>query len=239
MSMVLRSWTPNLILGIEVSAASVACRCGCCAGVSVCQTHELVDQCEVEADVYALTGWILRFCPLCGTSTQWHRSSDHVANPATMRLPTKQALSPITPLDGQKTSTAPAELVEGNRALYTKEYEGVELRSSRTAILVPKANRRRDVRTRVSFTACVRQGASEEIVECDNISRGGVSFRSGKSYAIGSVFEVAVPYSPGSPAIFVPATIRHVKALHVGALFRYGASYGRKASIDMHPSFER
>jgi hypothetical protein len=49
------------------------------------------------------------------------------------------------------------------------------------------------------------------------------------------MFEVAVRYSPGSPAIFVPATIRHVEALNVGALFRYGAAYARKGFVDSPP----
>ena len=103
-----------------------------------------------------------------------------------------------------------------------------------TCVVARKSNRRRDVRTRVSFTVCVRQAASEEIVECDNISRGGLSFRSRKSYTVGSTFEVAVPYSLGSPAIFVAATIRHVEALNVGSLFRYGAAYTRKRFADAH-----
>jgi hypothetical protein len=87
-------------------------------------------------------------------------------------------------------------------------------------------NRRRDVRTRVSFTACIRQGeSSDEIVECDNISKGGLSFRSRKSYAVDSVIEVAAPYSPGWQAIFILARIKHFEPLPSGTLFRYGAVY--------------
>jgi hypothetical protein len=99
-----------------------------------------------------------------------------------------------------------------------------------TAVVARTANRRRDVRTRVSFTACIRQvGATdEEIVECDNISRGGFSFRSRKAYAEDSAIEVAVPYSPGGHAIFVVAAIRRVETIASGNLFRYGAAYSRK-----------
>jgi hypothetical protein len=93
------------------------------------------------------------------------------------------------------------------------------------------SNRRRDVRTRVGFTACIRQGqAGDEIVECDNLSKGGLSFRSRKTYAVGSVVEVAAPYSPGSQAIFVAARIMHVELLPNGTLFRYGAMYAGKGS---------
>lgn len=100
-----------------------------------------------------------------------------------------------------------------------------------TAVVARASNRRRDVRTRVSFTACVRQGeGAEEIVECDNISKGGMSFRSRKSYAMDSAIEVAAPYSVGSPAIFVPARIKHIEELPGAALFRYGAAYVPKTS---------
>ena len=96
-------------------------------------------------------------------------------------------------------------------------------------------NRRKDVRTRVSFTACIRQeSSSEDIVECDNISRGGLSFRSRRIYAVGSSIEVAVPYEPGVPAIFVAASIRHVETIVSGTVFRYGAACTRKVVGDPH-----
>jgi hypothetical protein len=46
-----------------------------------CQTREVVDQSEVEADVYALAEFILRFCSTCGTSTQWRRATEETAEP--------------------------------------------------------------------------------------------------------------------------------------------------------------
>lgn len=89
-----------------------------------------------------------------------------------------------------------------------------------------KANRRRHVRTRVQFTACVRMNHSnEEIVECDNISKGGLCFRSRKHYEENATIEVAVPYSPGQPAIFTSARIRRIEELPGLNLFRYGVAY--------------
>jgi hypothetical protein len=77
--------------------------------------------------------------------------------------------------------------------------------------------------------ACVRQAHSgDELVECDNISKGGRSFRSRKSYAVDSQIDVAAPYSPGWDAIFVPACIKHVETLPSGTLFRYGVAYTPK-----------
>jgi hypothetical protein len=98
-----------------------------------------------------------------------------------------------------------------------------------------KQNRRRDVRTRVNFTACVRHpAAGDEIVECDNISRGGFSFRSQKQYPRDSMVQVALPYFPGSASIFVFAEIKHVKDLLGGTLFRYGAAYLKTPTVSRH-----
>jgi hypothetical protein len=89
-----------------------------------------------------------------------------------------------------------------------------------------KPNRRSHVRTRVTFTASIRTDAThEELVECDNVSKGGFCFRSRKRDEENSAIEVAVPFSPGQHAIFVPAHIRRIEELPAGGLFRYGASY--------------
>ena len=66
---------------------------------------------------------------------------------------------------------------------------------------------------------------NEEIVECENISKGGLCFRSRKHYPENSAIQVAVPYSPGQPAIFVAAQIRRVEELSGPGLFRYGVAY--------------
>jgi hypothetical protein len=87
-------------------------------------------------------------------------------------------------------------------------------------------NRRKHMRIRVSYTACIRQGESgEDIAECENVSKGGLCFRTRREYALNSTIEVAVPYSPGSPAIFVPARIRRVQPIGDGEFFRYGVAY--------------
>jgi len=89
-----------------------------------------------------------------------------------------------------------------------------------------KLNLRRHVRTRVNFIACVRLNpASEDIVECDNISKGGLCFRSRHRYEANSSIEVAVPYYPGQPSIFVRARVVRVEELPGLNLFRYGVSY--------------
>jgi hypothetical protein len=93
-----------------------------------------------------------------------------------------------------------------------------------TAVAARKANRRRDVRSRVSFTACVVQDGVEEIVECGNVSKGGFSFRSRKAYLAGSDIDVVLPYYPGTTPAFVLATIRHALVLPNNN-FHYGVMY--------------
>jgi len=83
----------------------------------------------------------------------------------------------------------------------------------------------------VSFKGCVRyRGLDEEVVECENISKGGLCFRGHKHYPEDAQIEVAAPYEPGTPAIFVPAQIRHVEKLLGGTTFRHGVAYLRSTA---------
>jgi hypothetical protein len=89
-----------------------------------------------------------------------------------------------------------------------------------------RVNQRRNVRIRVSFSACVRHAAhADEVVECENVSKGGVCFHSLQQYPLDSLIEVAAPFSPGETALFVPAKIKRVEALSGGLVFRYGVEY--------------
>jgi hypothetical protein len=226
-----------------------------------CQTRDTVDQTEVEADVYTLAGYILRFCPRCATSTEWRHPTTSSAAPCPTQAATPNARPPNNKPRWSPASTEPGQACGG--AASAESAELAVVRSSRasavpvevappelevplalppaaTLVVARQANRRRDVRAGVRFTACVRQGdSSDEIVECDNVSKGGLSFRSRKSYAVESVVEVAVPYSLGAPAIFVAAIIRHVELLSSGSLFRYGAAYAPRSSRPSQQSAER
>lgn len=87
------------------------------------------------------------------------------------------------------------------------------------------ANRRRDVRAKVSLKACIRFSGSEEVVDCEDMSRGGLCFTSRQNYPEKAMIEVAAPYSPGSQSIFVSAQIMHVRELAQEKRFRCGAAY--------------
>ncbi len=89
--------------------------------------------------------------------------------------------------------------------------------------VVPRRNRTR-VKARV--LACIRRrGFAEEVVVCEDLSKGGLSFRSRNQYGEGSRVEVAVPFTPGSGAIFVPIRIVFSQAIPSAGLYRHGASY--------------
>jgi hypothetical protein len=97
-------------------------------------------------------------------------------------------------------------------------------------------NKRRHVRIRVSFSACVRHPAhADEVVECENVSKGGVCFHSLQQYPLDCSIEVAAPFSPGETALFIPAKIRRVEELGGGLVFRYGVEYIKPFSAK--PSF--
>ena len=62
---------------------------------------------------------------------------------------------------------------------------------------------------------------------CEDLSKGGISFRSRNQYPEGSRIEVAVPFTPGSAAIFVPIRIVFSQAIPSAGLYRHGAAYVR------------
>ncbi len=87
----------------------------------------------------------------------------------------------------------------------------------------PSRNRTR-VKARV--LACIRRrGFQEEVAVCEDLSRGGLAFRSRNHYPDGTRLEVAVPYTPGSGAIFVPIRIVSSRAIPAAGLYRHGAAY--------------
>jgi len=90
----------------------------------------------------------------------------------------------------------------------------------------PPANRRKHPRVKVTYSACIRHPErGDEIVTCEDMSKGGLRFKCRKQYYPQSLIEVAVPYQPGQPAIFVPARIVFAEPLPEQSLFRCGIEY--------------
>jgi hypothetical protein len=89
--------------------------------------------------------------------------------------------------------------------------------------VIPRRNR---TRIKARILACIRRrGFQEEIAVCEDLSKGGLSFRSRNQYAEGSRVEVAVPFTPGTGAIFVPIRIVFSQAIPTAGLYRHGAAY--------------
>ena len=100
-----------------------------------------------------------------------------------------------------------------------------------TAVKVNPSRNRTRVKARI--LACIRhKGFSEEVAVCEDLSRGGLSFRSRNKYPEGSRVEVAVPFTPGSGNIFVPVRIVFSQQIPAAGLYRHGAAYIRLAPSD-------
>lgn len=94
-----------------------------------------------------------------------------------------------------------------------------------------RTRKRQSARLKLRMQVCVRQsGAIEEVQTTDNVSRGGLCFKSSRKYGPGSQVEVAVPYNENSANIFVPARIVYGTPLVEGTLYKYGASYVKSQS---------
>ncbi len=135
-----------------------------------CHEREAVNPNDVELDVYAINKAVSRYCANCGTPTSWKEVSGAIE--------TKPSFPDVKNEDTKKDDTKKEPASE---ATPTSRHE----------------NRRKDVRARVNFSACIRYSGSQEIVTCENLSRGGFCFRSSKRYAEKSMIEVALPYSEG------------------------------------------
>jgi hypothetical protein len=106
--------------------------------------------------------------------------------------------------------------------------------SARSSVSTPdpalskQQNRRKHVRTRVNLRACVRRpGQPDDVVACEDMSRGGLRFKSTRTYVEKMLIEVAVPYTPGDQAIFVSAQIAFVQELPEQKKYRCGVTYLR------------
>jgi hypothetical protein len=167
-----------------------------------CRQHAALQFDATEIDVYAVNEGVPRFCDRCTTTTLWK-------------------------LTIGSTPKAPASVV-AHKAEAEKDAHGVPKLEGLPLVGVPPLNRRKERRTKVKLTACIRSsGTNNEIVVCEDMSRGGFCFRSSRRYSEEAMIEVAVPYAPGAVAIFVPAQIANVRKLQEGNLYRYGAAYIR------------
>jgi hypothetical protein len=175
---------------------------------SSCKTRETVEQSDLESDVYLVNEGIVRSCKSCGSSTVWKRATDDVSG---------------EPVAVEKA--APPEAEERAAPVETLLAAAPDPAPAAKSLARPE-NRRKHVRTKVNFKACIRSYAfGDDIVTCEDISRGGLRFKSRKAYVAKTEIEVAAPYSPGSQSIFIRAQIVHVEELKQERRFRCGVCY--------------
>jgi hypothetical protein len=211
---------------------------------SSCKGREQVDQTELESDVFTINKSIMRYCKRCGSSTLWREASGPAplaskSTPlpaAAPPAPAPASTSPeIPPFLEPETDWAP----QPSRFRPQQAAPDPTLPDTAGKSMAPEApaasahsarveNRRKHVRTKVNFKACVRsESYREDIVTCEDMSRGGLRFKSRKRYPEKTLIEVAAPYQPGAAAIFVSARIVFVQELTEEKLFRYGVAYLR------------
>ena len=85
---------------------------------------------------------------------------------------------------------------------------------------------RKHTRLDLQMEALIRDPQGwEEVVTSENISRGGLRFKSKKHYAEDWTIEVALPYSRGGANIFSAAQIKHIGKVEEEGQNIYGVAY--------------
>ncbi len=177
---------------------------------SSCRTRETVEQSDLESDVYLVNEEIVRSCTKCGSSTLWKRATDDAIDEL-VPVPTISSLE----FGEKEESIATPSADVPDPAPAAKSPARIE-------------NRRKHVRTKINFKACIRSYTfGDDIVTCEDISRGGLRFKSRKAYVAKTEIEVAAPYSPGTQSIFVRAQIVHVVELKEERRYRCGVCYAK------------
>lgn len=134
-------------------------------------------------------------------------------------------------METETRGSAPSRETTEARPLTLEEPEPKAPTAAPSGAGVPakeRENRRKHARMRVNFKACIRRAnAQDDVVACEDMSRGGLRFKSRQKYFEKTLIEVAVPYTAGDQAIFVPAQIVYVQELPEQHLYRCGVMYLR------------
>jgi hypothetical protein len=207
---------------------------------AICKEHTTVDLSDLESDVFAVNDGIIRYCAGCGHSTVWRHAA-----PEPQTAPT-EAATPAPAREGLRAFVPESEPAEAPSLYSGKAIEefshfsevtetnpvvvvtapAIAVATATPQKMVDGANRRKYVRARVTVAACVRSAAfGDDLAICEDISRGGIRFKSRKQYVQGDAIEVAAPFSPETQSIFVTAKIVFVQKIANQDFFRYGVAY--------------
>jgi len=215
----------------------------CCS----CQSREMADHSDLASDVMAVNDSIMRYCQKCGSSTLWKQAApgstpssgpEEQPRPSSPTLaesfasPSRPPILDVKELEAKEGDVTERGVSERQVKERTRSFAGAAWREAETStVAATLENRRKHVRTRVNFKACVRRpGLADDVVACEDMSRGGLRFKSNRKYFEKMLIEVAVPYSPGDQAIFVPAQIAYVQELPEQNTYRCGVMYLRSSA---------
>jgi hypothetical protein len=214
---------------IEASLLSLMC--------SSCKSVDKVDNSSAEAVLCAANKSVLRFCKHCGFSTLWKPASaptaPDLASPTAIQMPPATLGTPqisstyASPLSSpvqaglhSPSTSQPTAYHEPRAAVLTMPLPPVQEPDA------PRKERRQHPRAKVNYTALVRHPErGDDVVTCEDMSRGGLRFKSKKSYYERSLIEIAVPYVVGQISIFIPAQIISAVEIPEEKLFRYGVAF--------------
>jgi hypothetical protein len=167
---------------------------------------EIVSLSDIEAQIFEKNQSLTRHCKCSNSSTVWKF--------------TDRRVSERRESSREKTDTPETERRTADRR-----------RASSPAS--PEAasgkDKRREKRTAVKCSACIRFSGRDAIGECEDLSRGGFRFKSRIFYPIGTHIEAAVPYVKGGMNIFVACKIVYAAELPDG-MNRHGVSYVKSIS---------
>lgn len=189
-----------------------------------CKARETVEQSEVESDVFLINDGIVRYCKGCSDSTLWKRASEVTEEqPVLVAAGRAAEVSSAAPAPPAPVTQAPPV---SQLTVSTPVASAYASPGDRKPAVPSENNRRKHPRTKVTYKACIRRsGLNEDVVTCEDMSKGGLSFKSRRQYYQGTEIEVAVPYSPGANAIFVPARIAWVVEIVKDKQYRCGVAY--------------
>ncbi len=92
---------------------------------------------------------------------------------------------------------------------------------------------RKHPRVQMKMTACVREPGFgiDDLVQVENVSRGGLSFLSHNAYRPGALLEIAAPYMKGAENVFALARVQRVQLVPERQLNLYGVSFVKKSEL--------
>jgi hypothetical protein len=222
---------------------------------------------DYEFDVCTIHGGLVRYCTDCGFATVWKRPETGGVPRAAAKTgrklepPPREAVvvehagleveeeeSVLTSLAERVETRAMVDLepraghAEAHANRRTEERAGArresEARKPAATATTAVEDRRRRVRAKVNYFACVRSEAfGKDVVSCIDMSRGGLGFRTKNAYVISTEVTIAVPFSqdsPNAPAIYVPARVVNISEIPELRMYRCGVAFLPVAGTRSH-----